>query len=301
MTLAAGTYAELEIAREAPFGYFLTDGRTDVLLHHNERVGELAVGGKATVFVYHDSQDRLAATMREPLLQYGELGLLGVVDVHDRLGCFLDIGLSRHVLLPIDELPELEQLRPQKGDRVYAVLDRDKQGRLIARAAGERELAERAIRAPGSWKNEWVEAIVYNTLKQGTFVVCDGGVLGFGVIGLIHESERPQPLRVGQAVKARVTFVREDGRVNLSLRSMKREGRDEDADKLLAVLRDRPNGSMPYSDETPADIIMKRFGISKSAFKRAIGKLMKEGLVEQQGSWTSLLRPGGESPPDDAT
>lgn len=89
-------------------------------------------------------------------------------------------------------------------------------------------------------------------------------------------------LRLGEEVKVRVTLVREDGRVNLAMSPRKEVGRDEDADRLIAFLKERPGGGMPYSDATPPDIIKQRFGISKSAFKRAMGKLMKEGLVTQK-------------------
>jgi predicted RNA-binding protein (virulence factor B family) len=69
---------------------------------------------------------------------------------------------------------------------------------------------------------------------------------------------------------------------------LKQEGRLEDADRILAFLKERPGGGMPYSDESPADTVKQRFGISKSAFKRALGKLMREGLITQKGSWTYL-------------
>lgn len=289
MSLEAGTLVELEVAKEvSPYGYFLSAGEKDVLLHYSEVVGEIRPGDRVTVFIYHDTQDRIAATMNRPKLLKGETELLEVVDVHPVLGCFLDVGLSRHVLLPQSELPEYPDVRPIVGDRVFAVLKNDKQGRLIAYPAGERELAEKAFKAPDAWKNRTVEAIVYNPLKNATFAVCPGGVLGFGAIGMIHESERTRPLRMGETVQVRVAFVREDGRLNLSMRPLKQYGRDDDAERILAFLKERPNGAMPYSDETPADIISQKFNISKSAFKRAIGKLMKDGLVYQKGSWTHL-------------
>ncbi len=289
MTLEAGTIRKLEIARDvSPNGYFLTDGYDEVLLHYSEVIGTVAVGDQVEVFLFHDTQDRLSATMKEPLIRLGELALLEVADIHPRFGCFLEMGLGRQLLLPVRELPEWTEARPKKGDRVFVTLAHDKQGRLTAKLAGERELAEHAFPAPTTWRNEWVDARVYKTLQDSTFVLCDGGVLGFGAIGMIHESERTRSLRLGEQVNCRVTFVREDGRVNLSMRAAKHVGQVEDADRILAYLKERPNGSMPYSDETPADIISEKFGISKGAFKRAIGKLMKDGLVEQQGSWTKL-------------
>jgi len=289
MRLEAGWWLELEVAKEVnPYGYFLAAGDKEVLLHYSEVIGEIRPGDYVEVFIYHDTQDRIAATMHRPKLLQGELALLEVADVHHTLGVFLDIGLTRHVLMPQSELPEFPDVRPLAGDRVYAVLKNDKQGRLIAYPARERELSEVVFRAPDDWKNRTVEGIVYNPLKNATFVVCPGGVLGFGALGMIHESERTRPLRMGETVQVRVAFVREDGRLNLSMRPLKQHGRDEDSERILAFMKERPGGAMPYSDETPAEIITQKFNISKSAFKRAIGKLMKEGIVYQQGSWTHM-------------
>ncbi|WP_135546546.1 CvfB family protein [Paenibacillus cymbidii] len=299
MKLVAGTYRTLEVAREVPpYGYFLTDrGQTEeVLLHYSEKKGDVAPGQRVDVFLFYDTQDRLAATMKEPHLALGETALLEVVDRHARFGLFLDMGLGRNLLLPFAEQPEMKELRPQVGDRVFVYMDHDRQGRLIARLAGEEQLVPLAVRAPESWKGaEWREARVYKPLQEGTFVVIDGGVLGFGVLGFIHTTERTRLLRVGETVRVRVAFVRPDGRVNASTRPPKEVGRDEDAERILAFLRERPNGAMPYSDATAADVIMQKFGISKAAFKRALGKLMKQGEVEQRENWTHLATKREES------
>ncbi|PYI51894.1 CvfB family protein [Paenibacillus flagellatus] len=287
--LEAGTSMKLMVAREVPpNGFFLTNGTRDVLLHYSEVEGTVKPGDEVEAFLFHDTEDRLAATMKKPAIRLGEIGLLEVADIHPRFGCFLEMGLGRQLLLPASELPEAKELHPKPGDRVYVRLDHDRQGRMTAKLAGEKELAPLCFRAPDSWKNGKVDATVYKPLQMGTFVICDGGVLGFGAIGMIHEKERTRPLRLGERVNARVVFVREGGRVNLSMRQPKQIGREEDADRILAMLRERKDGAMPYSDETPADIIAARFGISKAAFKRAVGKLMKEGLVTQEGSWTRL-------------
>ncbi|MDF2724210.1 MAG: RNA-binding protein [Paenibacillus sp.] len=287
--MQAGTVEKLLVAREVPpNGFFLTNGTRDVLLHYSEVEGTVKVGDEVEAFLFHDTEDRLSATMKKPLIRLGEIGLLAVADIHPKFGCFLEMGLGRQLLLPVSDLPEAKELCPLPGDHVYVQLRHDRQGRMTAKLAGEKELSALAVRAPESWKNSWVDAIVYKPLQLGTFVLCDAGVLGFGVIGMVHEKERTAPLRLGEKIHVRVIFVREDGRVNLSMRQMKQVGRVEDADKIIAFLRERPNGSMPYSDETPADVIMSKFGISKAAFKRALGKLMKEGLITQEGSWTHL-------------
>lgn len=295
MSLTAGQTYTLKVSREvSPYGFFLSDGETEVLLHYTELIGSKpGIGNTVEVFIYYDSEDRIAATMKKPLLQLGELARLQVVDVHPRLGCFLEMGLSRHLLLPLSELPENIQFRPLPGDEVFVIMKHDKAGRLIAKLAFEEDLAPLVFHAPATWRNTWVEGWVTKTLQMGSFVVIDGGVVGFGAYGLIPSSERTRALRLGERVRARVTFIREDGRVNLSMTERKEVGRLEDSERLLAFLKERPNGGMPYSDETEADIIKQRFGISKSAFKRALGKLMKDGLVTQKGSWTYLVTQEG--------
>lgn len=291
MSLVAGTIVSLEVAREvSPYGFFLTNGEEDVLLHYTELTSEIEPGDMVEVFIFFDTEDRLAATMKKPYLTLGELAKLTVADVHPRLGCFLEMGLGRQLLLPIRQLPELRELHPQVGDSVFVIMEHDKQGRLRAKLAREEELSKLTFHAPTVWANQWMDAIVYRVLRMGTFVIVEGGVLGFGAIGMIHASERHEHLRLGQHIKVRVTHVREDGRVNLSLAPLKQVGRDEDSEKLLEFLKERPGGGMPYSDATPPDIIKSRFGISKSAFKRALGKLMKEGLVTQKENWTYLVK-----------
>jgi uncharacterized protein len=288
--LEAGTVVTLRVGKElAPYGYFLTDGEQEVLLHYTQVVGEVRVEDDLDVYLYHDSQDRLSATMKHAFLKLGEVGLLEVVDIHPRFGSFLEMGLGRHLLLPFREQPELKELRPIIGDKVYVVLSHDRQGRLIAKLAGEDELVPLAFHAPTAWKNQWVTARVYKPLQLGSFVVCEGGILGgFGAIGMIHSTERTELLRLGQQVQVRVIFVREDGRANLSMRPLKEVGRDEDADTILEYLMVQPNKAMPYSDETSVEIIMEKFKISKSAFKRALGKLMRNGLIVQKENWTYL-------------
>jgi predicted RNA-binding protein (virulence factor B family) len=292
MSLIAGTIQKFRVAREvSPYGFFLSDGESEVLLHYTEIVGDRPKpGDEVEAFVFYDTDDRIAATMKRPLITLGEVARLAVADIHPRIGAFLEMGLGRQLLLPMSEQPELKELRPIRGDEVYVILAHDKIGRLVAKVAFEEELAELAFRAPESWHNTWVEGWVTKSLKIGSFVMIDGGVLGFGAMGHIPADQRTRPLRLGERVEARVTFVREDGRVNLSMTQRKEVGRVEDSERILDFLKERPNGAMPYSDDTSADIIKQKFGISKSAFKRAMGKLMREGLVTQDGNWTHLVK-----------
>lgn len=289
MIWEAGTIQRLIIDREvSPYGYFLTNGEQDVLLHYTELTGKVEPGDYVEVFLYYDTEDRIAATMKRPLLTLGEVAKLTVADIHPKYGCFLEMGIGRQLLLPKGELPEFEPLHPKVGDEVYVRMEQDRYGRLIALPAREDDLVPYMFAAPESWNNTWRDAVVYRPLKMGTFVVVDGAPVGEGVIGFIHESLRPRLLRLGESVRVRITHVREDGRVNVTMAERKEVGMDQDAERLFTFLKERPNGTMPYSDETPSDIVKQRFGISKSAFKRAIGRLMKAGLIRQNGNWTEL-------------
>lgn len=116
MSLIAGTTVTLHVEREvSPYGFFLNAGDQDVMLHYTELTEKVKAGDKVEVFIFFDTEDRLAATMKKPFLTLGEMALLEVADIHPRLGCFLEMGLGRQLLLPIRELPELPELRPQVG------------------------------------------------------------------------------------------------------------------------------------------------------------------------------------------
>lgn len=290
MSLAAGTTVRLKTVREAPpNGFILTDGEGTVLLPYGEIVGARPqAGDEVDVFLFHDTLDRLTATTRRPLLQLGGVARLKAADAHPRFGCFLEMGLGRQLLLPNAELPRERELRPRPGDELFVRMTHDKSGRIIAELAGEADLERLAVPAPAAWFNRTVRGRVTRHAKAGAFVFAEDETLRAGVLGLIPHGEQTRPLRLGEAFEARVTYVREDGRVNLSMRPRKEIGREEDAARILGYLRSRSTGAMPYSDETPPEIIRRKFGISKSAFKRALGKLMREGIVRQEGSWTYL-------------
>lgn len=290
MSLTAGTTVRLETVREAPpNGFILSDGGRSVLLPYGEIAGERPKPGDLVeVFLFHDTLGRLTATTRKPLLELGGVARLTVADAHPRYGCFLEMGLGRQLLLPLAELPKERELRPLPGDELFVRMTHDKSGRIIAALAEEAELAKLAVPAPAAWFNRTVRCRVTRHSRIGAFVFVEDEALRSGVLGLVPASEQTRKLRLGEAFEARVTYVRDDGRVNLSMRPRKEIGREEDAASILEVLRGRGTGAMPYSDETPPDVIQRKFGISKAAFKRALGKLMKEGVVRQEGGWTYL-------------
>ncbi|MBB6673941.1 CvfB family protein [Cohnella nanjingensis] len=305
MTLLAGTTATLLVRREVPpYGWFLGESdeadSPEVLLPYGEAVsGRPHVGDGTDVFLFHDDKGRITATLRKPLLQLGQMGRLVMADFHPRFGCFLELGIGRQLLLPIKELPDDKERWPREGDELHVVMKQDKEGRMLARLAKIEDYERVVFRAPASWHHEQRDCWVTDTFRDGVFVLADGGVLGYGALGYIPTASMTHPLRLGEKVTARVTQVRDDGRVTLSMRPSKEAGRLEDSDRILDFLKSRPGGAMPYSDTSPADVIQKRFGLSKSAFKRALGKLMKDRLIVQDGNWTKLVEAGGDRPSSD--
>lgn len=276
-----GAIIKLKVSHDAPFGYFLTDGEQEILLHRNDmNVEELNEDEELDVFLYQDRQGRLAATMELPAITIHSFGWAKVEEVKSGLGVFVNIGIDKGMLLSKDDLPPLERVWPQVGDEIYCTLEIGKNGRLFVKLAKEADFEEIAKRAERSLFNKNVTGRIYRTLYSGSFIFTDDGYLGF-----IHESERKEEPRIGEIVSGRVIDVKDDGTINVSLLPRKHEAMGDDAEKIIAYMNTR-NGAMPYWDKSLPEDIEARFGISKGAFKRALGKLMKEGKIYQEDGWT---------------
>ncbi|HEX7065463.1 MAG TPA: S1-like domain-containing RNA-binding protein [Bacillales bacterium] len=280
--LQAGIINELEVIREAPFGYFLTDGEQDVLLHETEMARGVEVGEKVEVFIYQDKKGRLAATMTIPKVVIGTYDWVDVVEVKKHLGVFVDIGIKKDMLVSMDDLPDEFENWPQIGDELCCTLKVDKKAGLLARPATEDQIEEMCRPASRDWFNKEISGTVYRLVQTGSFMISSGGLKGF-----IHESEQKEHSRLGQKVSGRVIGVKDDGLVNVSLLPRKHERMGDDAEKLFTYLQGR-KGPMPYGDHTHPDDIQAKFDMSKGAFKRALGRLMKEKKIYQKDGWTYL-------------
>lgn len=280
--MQAGQMATLEVVRTAQFGYFLSDGENDILLHKNEAEKELKEGQKVSVFLYMDHDERLAATMKKPHIVLGEFTWLEVSDVNQKMGVFLDMGVQKELLLSKDDLPQDRAAWPLMGDRVFVGLKHDKKGRLLAKLGLDVELADKEEQAGKEMINKEVTGNVYRVIALGAFLYTDEHYIGF-----IHRDEMKGSIRLGQKVTARVKSIREDGRLNLTQNPSKAVAYTEDAEIIYQILQDR-GGAMPFSDQTDPETIRQKFSISKAAFKRALGKLMKENKIYQEDGWTYL-------------
>jgi uncharacterized protein len=279
-----GGLITLTVARKADFGFFLTDGKEDVLLHKNEAVKDYELDEEVEVFIYIDSTGRIAATSKKPIIYQGIYDWVKVVDARQDLGVFLDIGIQKDLLLGKDDLPVVKEVWPQVGDMVFSTLRVNRNGRLYAKLASEQIVTEISIKASPKDLNKNIQGYVYRTAKVGTWMISAEGYRGF-----IHESQRKQEPRLGQKVEGRVIDVKPDGTINVSLLPRKHEVQDSDADIIMNYLISR-NGVMPYWDKSMPEDIEERFNMSKGAFKRALGKLMKDGQVYQENGWTHLKK-----------
>lgn len=277
-----GDVVTLKVARLGEMGAFL-DGGTgntddDILLHKLQQTAEVKEGDEVKVYLYLDPSKRLTASMKLPKMREGQLGYVRVLSV-TRDGGFVDIGAERGVFLPYSQM----RGHVSEGQLVWVKLYRDKSGRQAVTMRVEEDMQRASKPAEGLKVGDKVTGTIYNILPEGFFIFTTQRFIAF-----LHRSEVPGGrLDFGQQVTGRVIYLREDGRLNISLRLQKENALIADAEDIYDYLVKR-NGSMPYCDSTPLEIIKQKFGISKAAFKRALGHLMKEGKVRQEDGWTYL-------------
>ena len=278
-----GDVVTLKVARLGEMGAFL-DGGTgntddDILLHKLQQTAEVKEGDAVKVYLYWDPSKRLTASMKLPKMREGQLGYVRVISV-TRDGGFVDIGAERGVFLPYSQM----RGHVSEGQLVWVKLYRDKSGRQAVTMRVEEDMQRAAKPAEGLKVGDKVTGTIYNILPEGFFIFTTQRFIAF-----LHRSEVPGGrLDFGQQITGRVTYLREDGRINISMRLQKENALVADAEDIYAYLLKR-EGSMPYCDSTPLEIIKQKFGISKAAFKRALGHLMKEGKVRQENGWTYIV------------
>lgn len=281
-TLPIGTIQTMQVAREVEHGYVLEHNNQEALLHHRETTENIAVGQEIRVFLYLDKRGNVAASMKLPSITLDSYGWASVVSVQTNLGVFADIGTTKEILISKDDLPLYEHVWPQEGDKLFVTLGKDRRGRLLAIPATEGIINYYREAVPDDLLNKEVTGIVYRTSKEGSAIFTDEAYRGF-----IHHTERKKEPRLGQQVTGRVIAVKDDGTMNITLLPLKQESIPDDAAVILDYLKQQ-DGIMPFSDKSDPDDIRTVFDMSKSAFKRALGSLMKTGKIEQQDGQTYL-------------
>lgn len=266
-----GKIQTLEVANITKIGAYLEAGTGDpkdnVLLPNNQLSEEVKEGNELEVFVYRDSEDRIIATRKKPLVQAGELANLQVKET-TKIGAFLDMGLEKDLLLPFKE--QKFEVRAGKKYLVGAYID--KSDRLTATT-----YVGKFLRTDSPYKkNDMVKGTVYSVNPEiGALIAVDNKYRG-----LIPSSQCFEKIEVGQEIEARVVRVREDGKLDLATREVAYKQMDADAEMILKKI-ERYDGLLPLNDKSNPEEIKDRLKISKAAFKRAVGRLLKEEKVIQ--------------------
>ena len=256
----------LTIEKQVDFGVYLGTEEEHVLLPEKQGPKGAGPGDPVEVFLYKDSRDRLIATTNEPKLTLGELAVLEVIDT-GKNGAFLDWGLEKDLFLPFRE-----QTGPvKKGDHVLVSLYIDKSSRLCATM----KVYEKLSCDSPYQKDDMVEGIVYELSDRfGVFVAVDGKYSA-----LIPKREVYHSYRVGETIRARVSAVKDNGKLDLSVREKAFIQMDVDAAKLMDYM-EKHGGRIPFTDKAAPETIRKEFEMSKNEFKRAVGRLLKEKKIE---------------------
>lgn len=265
-----GKRQTLIIQRIKDFGIYIGENATSeesVLLPKKQVPEGAAPGDEISVFIYKDSEDRLISTTVIPRLQLGETAVLKVKEV-GKIGAFLDMGLEKDLLLPFKE----QSYKVREGESVLVALYIDKSQRL---AATMRVYSYMSDQSPYK-KDDQVTGILYEINDTlGAFVAVDNKYYG-----LIPKKELFEQYREGDEVTARVTKVREDGKLDLSPRQKAHIQMDSDSVKVLTIMEQQFSGSLPFTDKADPELIKREFSMSKNAFKRAVGRLLKEEKVK---------------------
>lgn len=266
-----GKKQELYIVKQVDFGVYLGESRTagekeTVLLPKKKVPTGAEEGDRLTVFIYKDSSDRLIATTDEPKILLGRTAVLKVAQV-TKIGAFLDWGLEKDLFLPYKE----QTKRLHEGEEVLVALYIDKSSRLCATMKVYHYLSTDSPYG----KDDTVTGVIYEISQNfGVFVAVD-----YKYSAMIPRQEAQGNYKPGDELTCRVTEVREDGKLTLSAKKKAYMQIHEDAQSVYEIIQDF-DGVLPFDDKAEPQLIQREFGLSKNAFKRAVGHLLKEKKIE---------------------
>ncbi|WP_028242166.1 S1 RNA-binding domain-containing protein [Pseudobutyrivibrio ruminis] len=265
-----GEIQKLKIQKKVEFGVYLSDGEERVLLPKKQVPENFSIGDEIQVFVYKDSKDRLIATTSTPKLTLGQMGVLTVSQLN-KVGAFLDWGLEKDLFLPFKEMTR----QPSEGDEILVRVYIDKSERLCASMKG---LYEMLSKKPPYQVGDEVEARIYEFGHDfGTFVALEDKYSA-----MIPRHEDVSKYRIGDVIMVRITGIKEDGKCDVTIRDKAYIQMEDDADALLDLI-DSYAGVLPFTEKASPEVIKRETGLSKAAFKRAIGRLYKERKITLEG------------------
>jgi len=280
-----GKRSRLEVTRIATPGVYLDGGdRGEILLPGRYVPVGTLVGEAIEVFVHRDSEDRLVATPEVPKVMVGEFACLRVVSASPHLGAFLDWGLSKDLLLPIRE--QGRRVAPGDWVVVYVFVDL-KTDRIVATSRLNRHLN---VAPPDYAEGQPVDLLVAGRTELGY-----NAIVASAHLGLLYHNELPGTLRIGDRLDGYVKAVRPDGKIDLTINPAGYGRVAPLKEQILEALAES-GGRLGLHDGSPPEAIRGAFGVSKKAFKQAVGALYRERLIELGDQGISLAAPktGGE-------
>ncbi len=265
-----GKSQKLQIVRKTQIGVYMNTksdkNKEDILLPKNQVPQDVEVGDEMDVFVYKDSEDRMICTLKKPRITLGELAVLQVVETTN-IGAFLDWGLEKDLFLPFRE----QVGNVKEGSRYLVALYIDSSNRLCATMNIYNLLSSESPYK----ENDRVNGTVYSISKElGAFVAVDNKYQG-----LIQNKELYGNYKEGDSVNVRIKKVRQDGKLELSLRNEAHNEIEGDAQKIMDMFK-LSCGAISLNDKSSPEAIKAELNMSKAAFKRAVGRLLKEGAIK---------------------
>ena len=273
-----GKMQTLTVLRIKDFGVYLGhEGEKESVLLPRKQVPQgTKEGDEIEVFVYKDSMDRIISTTRRPLLVMDEMAVLTVKE-KTRIGAFLDWGLEKDLLLPFKE----QTTHVEKGDTCLTALYVDKSNRL---AATMRVYDYLSCDSPYVKDSAVQGTVIEINPDYGVYVAVDDRYFG-----MIPKNEVFGKIQIGDTIHGRVSKVRDDHKLSISLKQKAYIQMDEDSSIIYHAIEKR-GGSLPFTDKAAPEIIKAEFDMSKNAFKRAVGRLLKEGKIEIAESCIKLKK-----------
>ena len=264
-----GKWQTLQVVRSKDFGIYLAEheGDDDAILLPRKQVPDgTGIGDRIEVFVYLDSKDRPIATTNQPLITLGEIKRLRCASV-SKIGAFMDWGLEKDILLPFKEMTG--KVKEGREYLVYMYMDKS------SRPCVSMKLYSHLSSESTCRKGDSVQGYIYEiSEKMGAFVAVEDRYQG-----LIPKQELHKRINVGDTMTMRVTEVREDGKLNLSVSQLAYQQMEEDSEMVYQAILSF-DGVLPFNDKASPELIERELGLSKAAFKRAVGRLLKEGRIE---------------------
>ena len=283
--LQIGRTCQLKVNRQVEFGFYLDGGEQygEVLLPNGEIRPDINVhiGEPLEVFLYLDTQERIVATTHMPLAQVGDFAYLEVAWVNN-FGAFLHWGPLKDLFVPFRE----QKMKMMKGHSyiVHVHLDPETY-RIMASAKVEHFLSQDF---PPYRTGDQVELLIWQKTDLGLKAIVDGR---YG--GLLYDTQMFRSLRTGDRVKGYISQVRPDGKLDLSLQCPGQRGVEDFSAQLLRHLQ-MNGGQTPLGDKSPAEEVYALFGVSKKVFKKAVGDLYRQRLIEISDTGIRLT-PQGKS------